>query len=177
MLLVQLAACEQAAASGINPVYLSREIRKAADWMAAAAERAAVYEFANLEKELLEITGEKELAQMILQAVKAVQEMERLGYSMPLEDLLHSQGIDLPATLEIVERINDGASRPQNDEKRKTSRRLEHPVTRGLPVYRFAQQGGAPLRVQRASRLPSLDSEIRHLAKLRKQLQDELRAA
>lgn len=113
----------------------------------------------------------------ILQAVKAVQEMERLGYSMPLEDLLHSQGIDLPATLEIVERINDGASRPQNDEKRKTSRRLEHPVTRGLPVYRFAQQGGAPLRVQRASRLPSLDSEIRHLAKLRKQLQDELRAA
>lgn len=71
MLLVQLAACEQAAASGINPVYLSREIRKAADWMAAAAERAAAYEFANLEKELLEITGEKELAQMILQAVKA----------------------------------------------------------------------------------------------------------
>lgn len=71
MLLVQLAACEQAAASGINPVYLSREIRKAADRMAAAAEKAAVYEFANLEKELLDITGEKELAQMILQAMEA----------------------------------------------------------------------------------------------------------
>lgn len=71
MLLVQLAACERAAVSGVNPVYLSREIRKAADRMAAAAERAAVYEFANLEKELLEITGEKELAQMILQAMEA----------------------------------------------------------------------------------------------------------
>lgn len=71
MLLVQLAACEQAAASGINPVYLSQEIRKAADRMAAAAERTAVYECLHLEKELLEITGEKEPAQMIIQAMEA----------------------------------------------------------------------------------------------------------
>ncbi len=71
MLLVQLAACEQAAASGINPVYLSQKIREAADWMADAAEQAAVHEGVHLEEKLLEITVEAELAEMVLQALEA----------------------------------------------------------------------------------------------------------
>ena len=113
----------------------------------------------------------------ILQAVQAVTQMASLGYEVPLEDLLHSQGIDLPATLEIVEKINGNASRPRNDDRtRKSARRLEHPESRTLPVYRFAQQGAPPLRTQRASR-PSLEAEIRHLAKLRKQLRGEHQTA
>ena len=71
MLLVQLAACERAAVSGVNPVYLSQKIRKAADWMAAAAEKAAVHEGVHLEEQLLEITGEAELAELVLQAMEA----------------------------------------------------------------------------------------------------------
>lgn len=73
MLLYQMSACEQAAASGVNPVYLSREIRKAAEWMAAAAEKAAVYQNDHLERQLTDITGDEELAGMVLQAMEAGQ--------------------------------------------------------------------------------------------------------
>ncbi|MFT4005455.1 MAG: hypothetical protein QM683_07365 [Lacrimispora sp.] len=71
MLLVQLAACEQMAAAGINPVYLSQEIKKAAGWMAVVAEKAAIRDNIHLEEELLKITGEEELAEMVLQAMEA----------------------------------------------------------------------------------------------------------
>ena len=71
MLLVQLTACEKAAASGINPVYLSQKIREAADWMAEMAEKAAVHEWVHLKEELVKITAEAELAEMILQALEA----------------------------------------------------------------------------------------------------------
>ncbi|WP_333647316.1 hypothetical protein [Lacrimispora sp.] len=73
MLLTQVAACEQAAASGINPVYLSREIRKAADWLADAAEKAAVHQCTHLGRQLIEITGDEELTEMVLQAMESGQ--------------------------------------------------------------------------------------------------------
>ncbi|WP_367566429.1 hypothetical protein [Lacrimispora sp.] len=73
MLLSQVTACEQAVCSGINPVYLSREIRKAADWMADAAEKTAIHQCAHLGQQLIEITGDEELAEMVLQAMEAGQ--------------------------------------------------------------------------------------------------------
>lgn len=71
MLLIQLAACEQMAAAGINPVYLAQEIKKAAGRMADKAEKTAIRDSIHLEEELLKIAGEEELVEMVLQAMEA----------------------------------------------------------------------------------------------------------
>lgn len=73
MLLVQLAACEQAVAAGINPVYLSRKIREAAHQVAAEVKNITVSDISSLKEELLEITGEEGLAEIVLQGMEAGQ--------------------------------------------------------------------------------------------------------